>query len=237
MANLRLRLESTKTAPLDHTKSESDVNNADNPKKDGEDQIENLKQRVALLESQLEAAQLMVCISNDHVKRPSSTEYHFSALQNQHGNQSDDPIGLKINEVKHLQGKIYWIFYPWLMFFHHSFAWIVRSSKCRKHGLVTKYCITIFVCLSWFGFSCFFLLFLEFIINDRFFHFVFFVSFPFVCVTITFKFVRLITSPGIGSCTWDCYLYREQLACCILILRGELTLGSLPSPRLFMMAC
>jgi len=81
LANLRLRLESTKTAPLDHTKSESDVNNADNPKKDGEDQIENLKQRVALLESQLEAAQLM----------------------NQHGNQSDDPIGLKINEVKHLQ--------------------------------------------------------------------------------------------------------------------------------------
>ena len=31
-----------------------------------------------------------------------------------------------------------------------------------------------------------------------------------------------VLSYFVGPCTWDCYLYRNQLACCSLILKGEL---------------
>ena len=70
MANLRLRLESAKSSSVDGTKNECDVdnegdNNVDDVEKqkktdDVEDQTESLKQRVAQLESQLEAAKKIV---------------------------------------------------------------------------------------------------------------------------------------------------------------------------------
>lgn len=37
----------------------------------------------------------------------------------------------------------------------------------------------------------------------------------------------------VGPCTWDCYLYRNQLACCSLILQGELNYSFLAQLQLF----
>ena len=43
---------------------------------------------------------------------------------------------------------------------------------------------------------------------------------PHTALSVFLLFVRYCMM-CIGPCTWDCYLYRDQLACCSLILQGE----------------